>query len=89
MEVSLILRGNWSLPTVHMGSPHIWGDPIPVVGEGWKGGGSSSTSLPPPKWGGIPFQRWERTSSPTAGMGLSHSSGGRGVEGHGLNIIIL
>ena len=67
-EVSLIPRGNWSVPTMHMGyTPYMGWFPF----QWWEWSGSwveelpprfhlASTPLPPLKWDLIPFQRWER-----------------------------
>ena len=43
-EVSLILRGNWSLPTVHMGHTPYGVFPISVVGGRRKAGGGGPTT---------------------------------------------
>ena len=51
-EVSLILRGNWSLPTVHMGhTPYMGCFPF----QWWVGGGRLAEADPPVKWDKIPI----------------------------------
>ena len=51
-EVSLILRGNWSLPTVHMGhTPYMGWVPF----QWWVGGGRLAEADPPLKWDKYPI----------------------------------
>ena len=84
-EVSLILRGNWSLPTVHMGhTPYMGWVPF----QWWVGGGRLAEADPPVKWDKIPIslvggrrkRRRRRLTHHSNGI-QSHFTGGWLAEG--------
>ena len=84
-EVSLILRGNWSLPTVHMGhTPYMGCFPF----QWWVGGGRLAEADPPVKWDKIPIslvggrrKRRRRLTHHSNGI-QSHFTGGWLAEGY-------
>ena len=85
-EVSLILRGNWSLPTMHMGhTPYMGWVPF----QWWVGGGRLAEADPPLKWDKIPIllvggrrkRRRRRLTHHSNGI-QSHFTGGWLAEGY-------
>ena len=83
-EVSLILRRNWSLPTVHMGhTPYMGCFPF----QWWVGGGRLAEADPPVKWDKIPISlvggRRKRRRLTHHSNGIqSHFTGGWLAEGY-------